>query len=122
MPAPQWNRGHRIPPPPGASQEEPDEASLPASRPQPPGLPPTNLERPKECINKYPTPAFSLLCTMMDRMRNEEAGKRRETLTRFMSLWRVKVGNDLYPLIRLLLPDVCESGCEFTGADGGTEG
>lgn len=44
---------------------------------------------------------------MMDRLRSEEASKRRDTLSRFMDLWRVKVGNDLYPLIRLLLPDVC---------------
>lgn len=108
MPAPHYRGGHRVGPPPDASQDDPDDSLLPASQPQPPGPPPTisNLERPKECINKYPTPAFSLLCTMMDRMRSEEASKRRETLLRFMSLWRVKVGHDMYPLIRLLLPDV----------------
>ena len=43
---------------------------------------------------------------MMDRLRTEEASKRRNTLERFFELWRIKVGNDLYPLIRLLLPDV----------------
>jgi len=50
---------------------------------------------------------------MMDRLRTEEASKRRNTLERFFELWRIKVGNDLYPLIRLLLPDV--SG-DFRGA------
>lgn len=107
MPAARWNRGHRIPPLPAASQEDiGNPAALPASQPQPPEPPTSSLDRPKECVNKYPTPAFSLLCTMMDRMRSEEAGKRRDTLIRFMNLWRIKVGNDLYPLTRLLLPDV----------------
>lgn len=69
-------------------------------------LPPTQLERPKDCINKYPTPPFALLCTVMDRLRGEEAGKRRDTLKRLFEMWRLKVGNDLYPLLRLLLPDV----------------
>lgn len=113
MPAAQYDRGHRVHLPPGISQDEPDEASLPASQPQPPVPLTTNLERPKECINKYPTPAFSLLCTMMDRMRAEDPSKRKETLSRFMSLWRVKVGNDIYPLIRLLLPDVSEALVDF---------
>jgi len=103
-----WHRGHRVPPlGSSAVQDDADPALIPASQPQPP-LPPTSVvDRPPECINKYPTPSFALLCTMMDRLRSEEASKRRDTLSRFMDLWRVKVGNDLYPLIRLLLPDVC---------------
>ena len=104
MPPPRWNHGHHVLP--DASQDDPDPSLLPASQPQPPLPPPSTLERPKQCINRFPTPAFSLLCTMMDRMRNEDPGKRRETLSRFMALWRIKVGNDLYPLVRLLLPDV----------------
>lgn len=76
----------------------------------------SNLERPRECINRFPTPAFSLLCTMMDRLRTEEASKRRNTLERFFDLWRIKVGNDLYPLIRLLLPDVSSIVSERPGA------
>lgn len=88
------------------SQGDPDGTIIPASQPQPPVPPTSTVDRPAECVNKYPTPAFALLCTMMDRLRSEEAGKRRDTLSRFMDLWRVKVGNDLYPLIRLLLPDV----------------
>jgi DNA ligase-4 len=42
----------------------------------------------------------------MDRLRTEDPSKRKNTLERFFEIWRVKVGNDLYPLIRLLLPDV----------------
>jgi DNA ligase-4 len=103
MPPPPWRRGNRAPETaPSQSQEDPD--LIP---PPPPVV--SAVERPKECINKYPTPAFALLCTMMDRLRSEEASKRRETLIRFMDLWRVKVGNDMYPLIRLLLPDVSVS-------------
>jgi hypothetical protein len=52
---------------------------------------------------------------MMDRLRSEEAGKRKDTLQRFFRLWREKVGSDLYPLIRLLLPDV--SGTRGVGGE-----
>lgn len=102
MPAPQWHRGERQQGP-AASAENEESGLNPTQAPLPP---PSNLDRPRGCINKFPTPAFSLLCTMMDRMRSEDVGKRRDTLTRFMNLWRIKVGNDMYPLIRLLLPDV----------------
>ncbi|KAK4686832.1 DNA ligase 4, partial [Tremellales sp. Uapishka_1] len=95
MPA-QYHRGQRAPP---ASQDEPS-SSQQTSMP-----PPTNLERPRECINKFPTPPFSIVCEMMDRMRNEDPTKKKETLKRLMGLWREKVGLDMYPLIRLLLPD-----------------
>lgn len=103
-----WRGGHQIHRPGRSNtQDDPSDPSLiPASQPQPPLPPSSTIERPAECINKYPTPAFALLCTMMDRLRSEEPSKRRDTLTRFMNLWRIKVGNDLYPLIRLLLPDV----------------
>ncbi|WWD08963.1 hypothetical protein V865_007078 [Kwoniella europaea PYCC6329] len=100
---------HPLPPGPTSSQLDPDDdllAAPPASQPEPPQEPPpTTLEKPADCVNIYPTPHFSLLCTMMDRLRTEEASKRRDILRRFMDLWRIKVGNDLYPLIRLLLPD-----------------
>lgn len=110
MPAPPWHRGAR---PPGPYQDDPSlEAATTAQVPQV-----STLERPKECVNRHSTPPFSLLCTMMDRLRTEEANKRRDTLARFMSLWRVKVGNDLYPLIRLILPDVSHWGM----VDGGEE-
>lgn len=100
MPPPPWIRGNRAPNPNVDPESLGDESEL-----QPQAVVST-LERPRECINKHSTPPFSLLCTMMDRLRSEEANKRRDTLGRFMNLWRVKVGNDLYPLIRLLLPDV----------------
>ncbi len=108
-----WHRGRQVIPPklddgdngagPSGTQ---DDGPLPMSQQdnQPPL--PSTLERPKECINKHSTPAFYVLCSIMDRMRTEAAGKRHEILTRFMDAWRLKVGNDLYPLIRLLLPDV----------------
>ncbi|WWC58136.1 uncharacterized protein I303_100671 [Kwoniella dejecticola CBS 10117] len=103
-----WHR-HPLPPGPSSSQLDPDgdgeAVAPPASQPEPQEPPSANLEKPADCVNKFPTPHFSLLCTMMDRLRTEEASKRRDILYRFMELWRIKVGNDLYPLIRLLLPD-----------------
>ncbi|WVW81787.1 hypothetical protein I302_103784 [Kwoniella bestiolae CBS 10118] len=97
---------HPLPPGPSSSQLDPDdELPPPASQPEPQEPPPTTLEKPSDCTNFQPTPHFSLLCTMMDRLRTEQASKRTEILRRFMDLWRIKVGNDLYPLIRLLLPD-----------------
>ncbi|WWD22515.1 hypothetical protein CI109_107008 [Kwoniella shandongensis] len=98
---------HRHPPPPSSQPpaSDPTTSQLPASQPEPPTLPPSTLDRPAECINRQSTPHFSLLCTMMDRLRTEETSKRRDILGRFMELWRVKVGWDMYPLIRLLLPD-----------------
>ncbi|RXK40753.1 hypothetical protein M231_02005 [Tremella mesenterica] len=100
MPPTVWRRDRRISPSTGQDGEEAESAD---SGVLPPG--PSTLERPKDCINKNPTPAFSLLCTVMDRLRSEEMSKRKDTLTRFFNLWRIKVGNDLYPLIRLLLPE-----------------
>lgn len=108
MPAPQWNRGHRVHALPSQSDpdHEVDHTYLPASQPEPQTLPSNTLERPRECINRFSTPPFSLLCSIMDRLRTEDPTKRKSTLERFFGIWRVKVGNDLYPLIRLLLPDV----------------
>jgi DNA ligase-4 len=107
MPGGRWHRGHPNPPPSQEYDPDADPEAGPSSHPLPQV---SNLERPRECINRFPTPAFSLLCTMMDRLRTEEASKRRNTLERFFELWRIKVGNDLYPLIRLLLPDVGSEG------------
>ncbi|ORX34780.1 ATP dependent DNA ligase domain-domain-containing protein [Kockovaella imperatae] len=105
MPRPQsehqaWHRGQKTSEYQGDGGEEDEESYRP-----PPLAPSATLERPPDCINRNPTPAFSLLCTVMDRLRTEEPSRRRDTLSRFMSIWRAKVGNDLYPLIRLLLPD-----------------
>lgn len=99
MPSGRWHRG-----PPPATQDLDQDGGPSSQGDVSPQV--STLERPRECINRFPTPAFSLLCTMMDRLRTEEASKRRNTLERFFELWRIKVGNDLYPLIRLLLPDV----------------
>ncbi len=105
MPAPKWYQGRRQPAPPLGSAKEEDDAELPLSQAAP-LAPPTQLDRPRECVNRFQTPPFAVLCSVMDRLRTEEAGKRKDILVRFMNQWRVKVGNDLYPLIRLLLPDV----------------
>jgi len=114
MPSGRWHRGHQVPAPSQEYDPDADPEAVPSNHGALPQV--STLERPRECINRFPTPAFSLLCSMMDRLRTEEASKRRDTLERFFGLWRIKVGNDLYPLIRLLLPDVSLS--QRVGADG----
>jgi hypothetical protein len=47
---------------------------------------PSTLERPRDCINKHSTPPFALICRLMEKLRDEEAGKRRETLERFFAV------------------------------------
>lgn len=90
-----------------APKEEEDDVPMSQSFPPQSQLPPpTQLERPADCVNRNSTPAFAIVCSIMDRLRNDKAGKRTETLSRLFNMWRAKVGNDLYPLIRLLLPDV----------------
>lgn len=86
---------------PSHTQEESQDAPPPSQL-----VPATQLERPADCRNFKDTPAFGILCSTMDRLRNEKPAKRIDTLTRFMEIWRNRVGNDFYPLIRLLLPDV----------------
>jgi hypothetical protein len=121
---PQYYKGQRMLPPDLQVKGEPDSQGNPGTVPlsqaaqqeQPSssaGAGAAPLVRPKECINKYSTPAFTIVCSLMDRLRQDEPGKRRETLVRFLNMWRAKVGNDLYPLIRLLVPDV---GSKFTVA------
>lgn len=105
MPAPRWHNGQRRDLPPLGSQVKDEDAEPRLSQAGVPP-PPTQLERPPDCINKFPTPNFGVLTHILDRLRTEKAIRRSETLSRFMDLWRLKVGNDLYPLIRLLLPDV----------------
>lgn len=113
MPAPRFYKGHRQALPPLDSQSQPkdEDDAAPTLSQAAPLAPPTQLERPRECINRNPTPPFAVLCAVMDRLRSDEAGKRKDILTRFMDQWRHKVGNDLYPLIRLLLPDVSCTPC-----------
>lgn len=102
---------------PSHTQEESQDAPAPSQL-----APATQLERPAGCRNFNDTPAFGILCSTMDRLRNEKPAKRIDTLTRFMQIWRTRVGNDFYPLIRLLLPDVsfvmyCEADLSVTGSD-----
>lgn len=92
---PHWAHGHLV--------KGPDDDTA-SQRPTAPVV--SAVERPPDCVNKHQTPPFSNVCNMMDRLRNGEASKRREILTKSMEAWRETVGNDLYPLIRLLLPDV----------------
>ncbi|KGB77341.2 hypothetical protein CNBG_3179 [Cryptococcus deuterogattii R265] len=65
----------------------------------------TTLERPTDCINRGQYPAFYIICGYLNRLRADAPHKKYELLMRIFGNWREKVGPDLYPLIRLLLPD-----------------
>lgn len=68
--------------------------------------PAITLERPADCINRGQYPAFYIICGYLNRLRADAPHKKYELLMRIFGNWREKVGPDLYPLIRLLLPDV----------------
>ncbi|OXC65372.1 DNA ligase 4 [Cryptococcus neoformans] len=67
--------------------------------------PAITLERPADCINRGQYPAFYIICGYLNRLRADAPHKKYELLMRIFGNWREKVGPDLYPLIRLLLPD-----------------
>ncbi|ODN88085.1 hypothetical protein L198_06844 [Cryptococcus wingfieldii CBS 7118] len=81
---------HPDPPPPQ------DDSKLP---------PPMTLERPPECVNRNSTPAFYVVVSALESIRKQKQHDKHQTLVRLFALWRQNVGNDLYPLIRLLIPD-----------------
>lgn len=48
---------------------------------------------------------FSILCALFDKLQNErKQDKRKKYLSNFFAKWRVHCGNDLFPVLRLLLP------------------
>ncbi|WVQ76196.1 hypothetical protein IAR50_005859 [Cryptococcus sp. DSM 104548] len=67
--------------------------------------PPMTLERPPECVNRNSTPAFYVVVSALESIRKQKQHEKHQTLVRLFTLWRQNVGNDLYPLIRLLIPD-----------------
>ncbi|GAA5823391.1 hypothetical protein JCM3770_006850 [Rhodotorula araucariae] len=62
-------------------------------------------------IENGPAPPFGTLCGLYEqfesitRNKHKKHEKKGEVLARFFELWRSEVGPDLYPVVRLLLPD-----------------
>ncbi|PRQ77013.1 ATP dependent DNA ligase domain-domain containing protein [Rhodotorula toruloides] len=69
-----------------------------------------DIEKPPGLENG-PTPPFGVLCMLFDqfesatRNKHKKVGYKGELLGQFISHWRAEIGPDLYPLIRLMLPE-----------------
>ncbi|GAA5899174.1 hypothetical protein JCM5296_000357 [Sporobolomyces johnsonii] len=81
-----------------------DEDGAPATQPD-------EIERPPGLENKGEVPPFGVLCSLYEsfematRNKHKKPGYKGELLKDFIKHWRDNVGPDLYPLIRLLLPE-----------------
>ncbi|EJT47704.1 hypothetical protein A1Q1_03481 [Trichosporon asahii var. asahii CBS 2479] len=73
---------------PSHTQEETQDAPAPSQL-----APATQLERSPDCRNFKDTPAFGILCSTMDRLRNEKPAKRIDTLTRERPVYHLKEAN-----------------------------
>ncbi|KZP01667.1 ATP-dependent DNA ligase [Calocera viscosa TUFC12733] len=67
---------------------------------------PVQFERPPHVFNRGSSPPFTLVTTLFrDLSRaNSKPPKRREALAKWFHKWRTDVGNDLYPAMRLMVP------------------
>ncbi|KZT52994.1 ATP-dependent DNA ligase [Calocera cornea HHB12733] len=65
---------------------------------------PVQFERPPHVFNRGPSPPFTLLTALFKDLLKAKPPKRREALARWFHKWRTDVGNDLYPAMRLLVP------------------
>ncbi|QRV95869.1 ATP-dependent DNA ligase [Ceratobasidium sp. AG-Ba] len=72
----------------------------------PPVVEPLPLIKPAGVINHNPSPPFSKLAALYEALRSERKPEKRKTmLLRWFGNWREKVGTDLYPALRLILPE-----------------
>ncbi|KAH7325206.1 ATP dependent DNA ligase domain-containing protein [Rhizoctonia solani] len=74
--------------------------------PEPTAVEPLPLLRPAGVFNHGPSPLFSKIADLFEALRLERRQEKRKTmLLRWFANWREKVGTDLYPALRLILPD-----------------
>lgn len=99
--------------------------SLPAAPPEAPGddkededMPdvlqraqPDDISKPEVVINTAQLP-FGVLCSIYDELekatrmkQKNKAETKGQMIEHFFKLWRERIGNDLYPVVRLMLPD-----------------
>ncbi|KAB5590537.1 ATP-dependent DNA ligase [Ceratobasidium theobromae] len=89
-------------PPPSPPLSAVDAATLPS----PDAVIPLPLIRPPGVVNHGPSPLFSRLADLFNALRSERKPEKRKTmLLRWFANWREKVGTDLYPALRLILPE-----------------
>ncbi|CAE7070145.1 unnamed protein product [Rhizoctonia solani] len=74
--------------------------------PEPTVVEPLPLLKPAGVFNHGPSPLFSKLADLFEALRIERRQEKRKTmLLRWFANWREKVGTDLYPALRLILPE-----------------
>ncbi|KAG8696577.1 DNA ligase (ATP) [Ceratobasidium sp. 395] len=72
----------------------------------PPVVEPLPLIRPAGVVNPNPSPLFIKLAGLYETLRRERSSdKRINMLKRWFTNWREQVGTDLYPALRLILPE-----------------
>ncbi|EJU03583.1 ATP-dependent DNA ligase [Dacryopinax primogenitus] len=65
---------------------------------------PLQFERPPHVFNRGTSPPFTLLTALFKDLGKAKPPKRRDALSKWFHKWRTDVGNDLYPAMRLLVP------------------
>ncbi|CUA67897.1 DNA ligase 4 [Rhizoctonia solani] len=74
--------------------------------PEPSAVEPLPLLKPAGVFNHGPSPLFSRLADLFEALRLAKGQEKRKTmLLRWFANWREKVGTDLYPALRLILPE-----------------
>ncbi|CAE6385973.1 unnamed protein product [Rhizoctonia solani] len=74
--------------------------------PEPSAVEPLPLLKPAGVFNHGPSPLFSKLTDLFEALRTERRQEKRKTLlVRWFTNWREKVGTDLHPALRLILPE-----------------
>ncbi|CAE6437401.1 unnamed protein product [Rhizoctonia solani] len=74
--------------------------------PEPSVVEPLPLLKPAGVFNHGPSPLFSKLADLFEALRTERRQEKRKTmLLRWFANWREKVGTDLHPALRLILPE-----------------
>ncbi|CAE6411628.1 unnamed protein product [Rhizoctonia solani] len=74
--------------------------------PEPSAVEPLPLLKPAGVFNHGPSPLFSRMADLFEALRMERRQEKRKTmLLRWFANWREKVGTDLYPALRLILPE-----------------
>ncbi|KAF8740315.1 DNA ligase, partial [Rhizoctonia solani] len=74
--------------------------------PEPSAVEPLPLLKPAGVFNHGSSPLFSKLTDLFEALRTEKRQEKRKTLlVRWFTNWREKVGTDLHPALRLILPE-----------------
>ncbi|GAA5955325.1 hypothetical protein JCM8115_001915 [Rhodotorula mucilaginosa] len=110
MPKPHYAKRKSLPaaPPPAQGDDMKDDEDMPdvLQRAQP-----DDIIKPEVVFNTAQLP-FGVLCSIYDELekatrmkQKNKAETKGQMLEHFFKLWRERIGNDLYPVVRLMLPE-----------------